>query len=80
MISAAARQFDQLPDSAYVRAGDLVRDPRNGHDGFLGFSKTTFLRMIKEGRFPKPTKLGPRISVWTAGSVREWMASQKVAA
>lgn len=77
MISAAARQFDQLPDSAYLRAGDLVRDPRYGHDGFLGFSKTTLLRMIRAGSFPPPTKLGKQISVWRVGDIRAWLNAKQ---
>ena len=29
-----------------------------------GCSKTTLYKDIKEGRFPPPVKLGPKISVW----------------
>lgn len=30
----------------------------------LGISKSTLYKFISEGKFPKPTKLGTRTSVW----------------
>jgi prophage regulatory protein len=34
-----------------------------------GYSRASLYRMISDGKFPKPTKLGERCSVWTAAQV-----------
>ena len=39
----------------------------------LPVSKATLYRMIAEGRFPKPRRLGKR-SVWTTEDVNQWRA------
>ena len=41
----------------------------------LGVGKTTLWEGIKDGRFPKPTKLGPRINVWRAAEVYAFLDS-----
>lgn len=38
--------------------------------------KTSFWRMVKDGRFPKPVKLGPRTTAWHAEAVAAWVAQQ----
>jgi predicted DNA-binding transcriptional regulator AlpA len=37
----------------------------------LGISKSHFYQGIKEGRYPKPIKLGKRISVWREEDIDE---------
>jgi predicted DNA-binding transcriptional regulator AlpA len=32
--------------------------------------------MIGDGRFPRPYRLSPRISVWKAVEIRRWLANQ----
>jgi len=39
----------------------------------LGVGKTTLWEGIKDGRFPKPTKLGPRINVWRAAEIYSFL-------
>jgi len=73
--------FDRLPDSAWLREAQLVRSPNNPDSEVapLPFSAPTLWRMVKDGRFPKPTKLSARVTAWQAGQVREWMAAQAAA-
>ena len=33
-------------------------------------SKSTWWQGVKDGRFPKPIKLGPRVTVWRADDIR----------
>ena len=35
--------------------------------------RSTLWLWVKEGRFPKPKKLGPAITVWHASQVAAWM-------
>ncbi|MDR3455404.1 MAG: AlpA family phage regulatory protein [Rhodoferax sp.] len=78
--TAAIPSFDELPDSAWVRQADLVRDPKHPtRPAPLPFSPATFWRWVREGKFPTPTKLGERITAWRVGDVRAWIAAQSAA-
>lgn len=75
---AAIPSFDELPDSALVRQSQLVRDPKHPtRPTPLPFSPATFWRRNREGTFPKPVKLGERITAWRVGDVRAWIAAQQ---
>ena len=72
--------FDEFPDSAMVRLAQLVRDPNHPERPTpLPFSSATFWRRVKDGSFPKPVKLGERITCWRVGDVRAWLAAQAAA-
>lgn len=59
----ALAQFDQLPDSAFVRVG-VVR-ALNGNIG-----NTTVWDWVKKGLLPPPQKLGPQVTAWNVGQLR----------
>jgi len=72
--------FDQLPDSAFIRESQLVQSPkRPGSNAPLPFSAPTLWRKVRDGSFPKPTKLSARVTAWKVSSVREWMNAQAAA-
>lgn len=41
-----------------------------------GMSRATIYRLIKEGNFPSPVKLGARASAWVGAEVDAWIASR----
>ena len=66
--------FDQTPDSAYLRERQLVGDNRDpSSPRLLPISRATLWRMVREGRFPAPYKLGPNTTVWKCGEVRRYL-------
>lgn len=66
--------FDQTPDSAYLRERQLVGDARDPScPKLLPVSRATLWRMVKEGRFPAPYKLGPNTTAWRCGDVRSFL-------
>ena len=38
-----------------------------------GIAKSTIWLWVSEGKFPKPIKLSPRITVWESNKINEWM-------
>lgn len=62
-----------IPSPGYVRQAQLLGNVRP-------IGATTLWRWVNSGRFPKPIKLSPRVTVWRAEDVRTWMEAQKVAA
>ncbi|MFZ2988276.1 helix-turn-helix transcriptional regulator [Ideonella sp.] len=65
----AHQNFDQLPDAAHVRASELLSN-------ILPVGRTTLFRWVREGRWPKPVKLGPKVTAWRVGDVRAALAAQ----
>ena len=43
----------------------------------LGVGRSTLYKMVAEGSFPKPQKIGPRISFWRTSAVNAWLDQQK---
>ena len=37
------------------------------------YKKSTIYEMIKEGTFPAPVHLGPRLTAWVESEVQQWM-------
>lgn len=62
--------FDTLPDGAYVRQSQLIGK-------ILPFSGTTLWRMVRDGNFPPPSKLGTAVTAWRVGAVRAWLRERE---
>jgi prophage regulatory protein len=41
-----------------------------------GFGKSTLWKLVGEGRFPKPTRIGDGVYVWPEDEVAAWQARQ----
>lgn len=54
-----------FPTTGFVRLSAIIA-PR----GPIPVSKSTWWAGIKDGRFPKPMKLGARVTVWRVEDVR----------
>ncbi len=52
-----------LPSEGFVRLPVIMQA--------LGIKKSFFWEQVKEGRFPKPIKIGPRVSVWRVEDIRQ---------
>ena len=76
-MSNGIPSFDTLPDSAFIRESQLVQSPkRPTTPAPLPFSAPTLWRKVKEGTFPKPSKLSARVTAWKVGDVRAWINAQ----
>lgn len=54
-----------LPETGFVRLRSILSP-----HGPIPVSKSTWWAGVKSGRFPKPVKLGPRITVWRVEDIR----------
>lgn len=64
----ATNEFNNvLPPEGFVRLPVVVR--------VMGIGKTTWWAGVREGRFPKPVKLGPRTSAWRVEDIRALIAN-----
>lgn len=62
----------RLPETGYLRLHQIIGDPRTPHlsPPIIPVSKSTWWAGVKSGRFPKPVKLGPRITAWRVEHIR----------
>lgn len=54
--------YGQLPQEGYVRLPQIL--------AVIPVSRSTWLRGVDDGRFPKPVKLSSRVSAWRVEEIR----------
>ncbi len=57
-------QYD-LPKTGFVRLNDIIGPGRP-----IPVSKSTWWEGVRSGRYPRPVKLGPRITAWRVEDIR----------
>lgn len=60
-----SNQPQQLPQTGFLRLRAILAPA-----GPIPVSKSTWWQGIKDGRFPKPIKLGKRVTVWRVEDIR----------
>ena len=60
-----------FPRTGLVRLSSILAP-----DGPIPVSKSTWWQGVRDGRFPKPLKLGPRTTVWKAEDIRALFEDQ----
>ena len=65
-ISSGARTPISLPSEGFVRLTFIIA-PR----GPIPVSRSTWWQGVKDGRFPKPVKLGPKTTAWRVEEIRD---------
>lgn len=58
-------QDNPNPSNGFLRLSQILAPA-----GPIPVSKSTWWQGVKDGRFPKPTKLGPRITVWRSEDIQ----------
>jgi prophage regulatory protein len=59
-----------LPATGFLRLPEVLQ--------LIPVSKSTWWAGVKTGRFPKPVKLGERITAWRAEDIQAFIASPQV--
>ena len=56
------------PEIGFLRLRDVIGDKKN--PGIIPVSRSSWYKGIAEGRYPKPVKLGERMSAWRVEDIR----------
>ena len=61
-----------LPETGYVRLPQIVGNPKANPPipAVIPVSRSTWWAGVKTGRYPRPVKLGPRITAWRVEDIR----------
>ncbi len=67
----------QLPETGYLRLPQIIGNPKADPPipAVIPVSKSSWWAGVKSGRYPAPTKLGPRTTAWRVESIRALIAS-----
>lgn len=68
--------MNELPHTGYVRERQLLGDKKATPPvpAILPVAHSTLWQWVKDGRFPKPVKLGPRTTAWDVSTLRDYFA------
>ena len=58
--------YTTLPETGLLRIRQIIAP-----HGPIPVSKSTWWAGVKDGRFPKPMKLGARVTVWRVEDIRD---------
>jgi len=83
--AAANREYNQQAEADAIKAGRLDKDgkpvflrrpttSRPAKPALIPVKKSCWWAGVKSGRFPKPVKLGPRVTVWRVEDIRTLIA------
>lgn len=62
-----------IPETGFLRLNQIVGNPRTNTPPIIPVSKATWWAGVKTGRFPKPVKLSPGITVWRVEDIRTFI-------
>ena len=62
-----------LPETGYLRLFQIIGDPRRNPPvpAIVSVSKSAWWQGVKDGRFPKAVKLGPKTTAWRVEDIRD---------
>ena len=60
--------MNSLPDEGFLRLRQIIGDKTT--PAIIPISRSNFLAGVREGRFPKPIKLGKRTTAWRVSDIR----------
>lgn len=66
----------QLPETGYLRLSQILGSKLKAIPALIPVGKSTWWEGVRSGRFPKPIKLGPRITAWRVEDIRTLIAQQ----
>jgi prophage regulatory protein len=76
--TADPQWFSNLPQEGYVREDQFLRSDRNPQP-LIPVPSSTWWRWVRSGVAPKPVKLGPGVTAWNVGDLREFLARKEAA-
>ena len=67
--------MNQLTETGFVRLPQIIGNPKANILPVIAVKKTTWGEGVKSGRYPKPVKLGERVTAWRVEDIRALIAN-----
>lgn len=62
-----------LPEVGFIRVAQILGNKAKGIPAIVPVSRSTWWLGVKLGRYPRPVKLSPRITVWHVADIRAFI-------
>ncbi len=71
--------MSSLPEVGFLRLTQIIGNPKAKPPipALIPVKKTCWYEGIKTGKFPKPVKISPHVSLWRIEEIRALIASAK---
>lgn len=60
-----------LPDTGFVRLKQIIGSKKDGIPPWIPVSSSSWWMGVKTGRYPKPLKLSPKVTVWRVEDINK---------
>ena len=69
--------MNHLPETGFLRLPQIIGSPsaKPQIPALIPVKKSCWWAGVRTGRFPKPVKFGPRVTVWRVEDIRALIAS-----
>ena len=69
--------MNHLPETGFLRLPQIIGNPnaKPPVPAIIPVKKSCWWDGVKAGRFPKPVKLGPRVTAWRVEDIRALIAN-----
>lgn len=57
----------------YIRLKEIIGDQKTGQAGIVQISRSHLWELVRTGKFPKPSKLSAKCTVWRLSSVMQFL-------
>jgi prophage regulatory protein len=58
---------------SFLRANQIIGCKKKGINPLVPVCSSTFYQWVRDGKFPKPIKLGEKTTVWRSSDVYQWI-------
>jgi predicted DNA-binding transcriptional regulator AlpA len=74
--------MQQIPQTGFLRLSQIIGDPKAVPPipPIIPVKRSTWWAGVRSGIYPKPVKLGPRVTAWRAEDLRAWIENKRTQA
>jgi prophage regulatory protein len=66
----ATSTIDSIPSTGFLSINQITSCKAQGRVGILPVARSTWIKGVESGQFPKPVRFGARLVLWKAEDVR----------
>lgn len=68
---STSNSSNTLPDTGFMRLKQIIGSKKEGIPPRIPISASSWWNGVKTGRYPKPIKLSPKVTVWKVEDLRQ---------
>jgi predicted DNA-binding transcriptional regulator AlpA len=67
--------MNQLPATGFLRLPQIIGNAKKGIQPLIPVSRSCWWEGCRTGKFPKPIKIGKKVTMWRASDIRALIES-----